>query len=392
MRRSPRPALIALVVLAALAATALAAAAPASASTVLCNHAYTFCPESNTYASGTAIKAASSSVKIATNLGNVECSESSLEGKTTGASAAELTAWTLGKCVLGKGSCTATTELLPYSGSFVGENGNGSLTISGNGGEAGWKVTCGGLINCKLRFNPALAATGGNPAQLAASEKTMTRTGGICPSYAKFTATYTVTAPQPVYLERPQSEEPPPPTGTVFCKANELPCSAGNQYPKGTAFSAALAPGTKVQISTDLGNWECEASTFSGETTGLAGKPLPATVGSISFGSCLLGGSGCTVAYEGLPYSASFTYTEGSAGNGAFDISNVQYILSCGSIVRNCTLKAEDDHFTVTGGGPAVLETNQEFKPLHGEKCPGHLTFKAKYQLSSPSPLYLSEI
>lgn len=381
-----RTTMLVLAAVAALACTAFAGVSPAFASkTVLCKASGSSCTAGNVYPSGTALKASSSNVSIVTNLGTANCSESSLEGKTNSAEAdplpGELTTWTLGGCKLGGTSCTATGENLPYSASVAAsEGGNGSMALHGSGGEVSWNFTCGVIVKCKLSFEPTLTVEGGNPAHLSASQ-TMKKTGSLCPKEAKFTASYSVTSPQPAYVL------PPTPVGTTLCKKNTTPCLGSDLYPAHTKLEAALVAATNLKVETNLGSWECSSSSLGGETLADSGSPLSATVSPISVGGCTNKAFGaCSVVSENEPHLASF---EVAAESGArtMTINSLKLHMTCGASF-NCTFSSTAAEFTVVGGTPATLEINQNMNRT-GTLCPSTAILNARYQLTSPSPLYL---
>jgi YD repeat-containing protein len=157
-------------------------------------------------AAATAIAASASEAKFETSLGNVVCSGSSL-GAEASAEAGEplparITAWTLASCVLGATSCSATTQNVPAAASLKATAaGNGELKAGSGSKAPGWALKCGTALECTVSFEPALTAEGGSSPRLVASKKTMSRTGAKCPTEAKFSATYTLSTPKPLYLE-----------------------------------------------------------------------------------------------------------------------------------------------------------------------------------------------
>jgi len=178
-----------------------------AAATLLCDQAATGCPgEPQAYPSGTAIKAslkAGTKAVLKSTLGEVECSTSSLEGKTNAASgkplAAEFSALSYGSCSSPTlGACEALPKSLPYSAT-IESSGEHNGTLAFKGSEV--LVECGSFLHCVYAL-PSLKVTGGAPATLSASEVTLTKLSGFfCPTTTKMTVTYAVSAPQPVYVE-----------------------------------------------------------------------------------------------------------------------------------------------------------------------------------------------
>jgi len=67
-------------------------------------------------------------------------------------------------------------------------------------GSMGMKWECGVFLNCTFTAPKGLLSfTGGNPANVTAKEVEMSRSGGFCPSSAKWNAEYEVTSPKPVF-------------------------------------------------------------------------------------------------------------------------------------------------------------------------------------------------
>jgi hypothetical protein len=70
-------------------------------------------------------------------------------------------------------------------------------------------------------------------------------------------------------------------SATSLCKAQGNSCTAGNTYPIGTFFEAAIASGTTT-IEGGAINDECEESVTVGKTTA-AGTPLFGVVNGLNF-------------------------------------------------------------------------------------------------------------
>jgi hypothetical protein len=287
------------------------------------------------------------------------------------------------KVLGGTENCTTSTEHLPYSGSIAyGEANNGTLSLSGSGGEAGWHFACGSIINCTFSFSSASLA-GGNPAQLNFNQSTK-RSGGPCPSTSTLTATYTVSSPQPAYVARPAYQ------GTVFCSANESPCFE-HVLPSGTKFEAELVSGTAVSISVPPLQLTCPSSSFSGETTAVAGEgSLPASISSFSMGGC--SGSAnetCTMTTEGTPYSTTFGWDPWTEhGTAQMLVGGLALRMDCAHTFH-CTFYGEPTPFTLTNGSPAILKLDALQLSRTGTFCPSEDKFTAEYQINSPKSLYL---
>lgn len=202
--------------LAAVAAMALMAFGAGSASaTELCSTNTSPCTGTK-YGSGTVIKANLKSGTIANltnSLGNVTCTTSTVEGKTSSAGGGtgvavkgSITSLKFSNCtqdVFGSPSCTVTATGIPAAVQGVATGGgNGKMTT----GTAGAEVVCLGFIECSFSApGIELTTTGGNPAHVTASNEVLKieEGGFLCPSEAKWDATYEVSTPKPLFLVNP---------------------------------------------------------------------------------------------------------------------------------------------------------------------------------------------
>ena len=197
--------------LAAVAAMALMAFGAGTASaTKLCSTNTNPCT-GTVYGKGTAIKTqlqAGTIANLTTSTGNVTCTTSSIEGKTTSGGGGtgvpvegEITSLKFSSCTLdvfGSPSCTVTATGIPTKvEANATSNGNGTLST----GSAGATVNCAGWINCTFTApGILLTVTGGNPAHVTATQEVLAGSGVLCPSEARWDATYEVTAPKPLFL------------------------------------------------------------------------------------------------------------------------------------------------------------------------------------------------
>jgi hypothetical protein len=145
------------------------------------------------------ITGTSTDATLATNLANVECSDSATTinaASSTGAPIlGEVTALSFTGCQtegLVHTACTVTVRNVPYSASLEGK----TLTVTDPLG-AGAKVVCGTVLSCEFLTTKAeLAITNGSPTTARAEKVALSHeTGAICPSTATWSATYKVTAP-----------------------------------------------------------------------------------------------------------------------------------------------------------------------------------------------------
>jgi len=184
--------------LASLAVMAVAGVGTAAAGTKVCKNALgTEC-----YPAGTKLSANSTHALLTTNLTNVTCKKSLVTGTMDGTTGhGQVTGLTFGECVAtSNGSaCTVTAINLPYTATAIA---GPALTLTPISGPMGATVVCpNALINCTFTSKHLiLDVTNGAPATVHAKEEPLEREGGFCPSESKWDATYTVTAPNPLYI------------------------------------------------------------------------------------------------------------------------------------------------------------------------------------------------
>jgi hypothetical protein len=202
--------LLGMAIVAVAAMTAFLGAGSASA-TVLCKTATSPCT-GGTYPSGTSITAslkAGTLSELGTSLGTIACTKSGTSGKTTSAGGAGvpvtavIDALTFEECKLGSTSCTFASLHKPYNAKIAWTSGsNGNLEVGSSGaGNPAVSMKCGIFINCEFSTaNAALGVTGGTPALAEANNISLSRSGGICPSTSTWKATYSVSAPSPLFV------------------------------------------------------------------------------------------------------------------------------------------------------------------------------------------------
>jgi hypothetical protein len=182
-------------VLAAIAAVAFMAfiGEGTASATQLCTDSGSGCTEYSGDITGT-----STNATLATNLANVECSDSATTIHANSATGTpilgEVTALSFTGCrtEVTLIPCTVTVRNLPYSAELEGK----SLTVTDAVG-AGAKVVCGTVLSCEFLTTKAiLTITNGNPTTARAENVALSHeTGAICPSTATWSATYKVTSP-----------------------------------------------------------------------------------------------------------------------------------------------------------------------------------------------------
>lgn len=161
------------------------------------------CTGENQYLGDTPLLAGSSqaviTAKFKVGTGKVVCNQSSAEVLLT-----QVSQWTLSDCHLGSSTGTACepviTEGTPASSTLAqGSGNNGILSV----GPVSWNIECygGTVLVCTYSFEPQLDIEAGSPAKLIASEEPMSQSGpGCLGNTPKFTSTYTINSPNPLYV------------------------------------------------------------------------------------------------------------------------------------------------------------------------------------------------
>ena len=201
-------------------AVALAVGAGSATATELCSENLSPCPVGKRLGAETVVHAVLKSGTVSrfiTPSGTVTCNATTIQAKTSTAGAlgepvkASMTSFTFGGCsfdVVGNPPCKVTGS--PAEGNIeflAGAGGNGSMTLGPGESEARVEVKCnemGNLIDCTFRFPlTQLGVSGGNPAHITATEAAASKEGGLCPLTMKWSATYEVTSPKPLWLVNP---------------------------------------------------------------------------------------------------------------------------------------------------------------------------------------------
>lgn len=89
---------------------------------------------------------------------------------------------------------------------------------------------------------------------------------------------------------------------TELCSKEVAECEAKSVLGEGTAVTASLKSETKSKFVTSLGTVECSKASIEATTGATEEVPLPIKVSEMSFGTCTLGKTSCTVSAVNLPY------------------------------------------------------------------------------------------
>ncbi len=214
--------ILGLAVVAAAALTAFVGVGSASA-TALCkegNMTTNTCASNQSYISGTVIKAKTNgtrTAKLVTGLATVICDSEAVGETTSGATAGaaalpgEITALSFTNCIV-EGTtqtCTVTTNPPKYNASITWTSstvGNFVVSTKTGGNNPGASVVCGTVINCEFNKTPITLSAASTEAGLgtitAGGIELAVGVGTKCPKSAKWTATYVVSEPSPVFIEK----------------------------------------------------------------------------------------------------------------------------------------------------------------------------------------------
>jgi hypothetical protein len=357
-----RPAVL-LVLASILAALSLGGASTASA-TVLCKTASTPC-SGGTYGKGTIIEASlkTGTSWVVTADKTRSCEEATIKGEVTNAPGTTGTPVTGTVTSMKVGKCSGTVEVTKAGTFSIASTAKGPvLTLEG------FELNLGGGV-CFYGGPAATSLTTGTMASISANAALPKISGSICPATASWSAQYTVTAPEPLYV-------PSEPAATVLCKTASNPCSAENAYGKGSALRLELQAGTLFTFGSPFPYVACSKVVIEGEVTTVAGGGIDAggPIKEFSFGGC---SHAVTVSKKG---SFSVDYTAG--GNGTLALSGFE--INDGSLCSKWTGPAA---LSLTGGAMATAGIKGSVPG-----CVGEYTWNAAFTVTKPEPLYVSEL
>ncbi|MGN6815343.1 MAG: hypothetical protein ACTHK3_04580 [Solirubrobacterales bacterium] len=377
----------------------LAVCAPASwaVSTTLCNRSADtpYCGPEYRFPAGTAFETSAANATIATGLGNVNCSESTLKG-TIGAQSGEplpvsIITWSLGGCSLKSTSCSVTpaaTSPWPGEVAWTREE-QGTLKVNKSGtGAPGWTVKCNPFISCTFAIEPTLdikyEPEGGLNA-IYASEESMSGKG-VCPQSRSFSAIYKVT-PTSVWLHPERAQTPPSTPALGLCRTTDFYCEASDLYGAGstvnfesTNLSLHFA-GTNPENGKAWGNLNCKNASVKAEPAesyGLGGSALAIAAANWSTEGCELPSQGradCTLGIYQPEVSINAVELWQSQA-GFWSSGNTQWLMRCGKNVGGEVERTEIMcPFEHSGG------LGEQGIPLEGG-APGKFTFEGTSFLS----------
>jgi hypothetical protein len=180
-------------------------------------------------------------------------------------------------------------------------------------------------------------------------------------------------------------------SATALCKTNNTPCPVEWHYPIGTEFHASLDPETTAILKTTGGAIEntCNTSTVKGTTETTGGSTE--TVGiSVPLNGLVFGG--CTNTTDVLEGGTLEIHHIAGTMNGTLTAKNFRVTILLGGVTCVYGAGTATDLGTVTGGTMATVDVNGVVNKVEGSfLCPPTAIWEAKYTVTSPEPLYVSE-
>jgi hypothetical protein len=337
--------------------------ASSASATVLCKTAGTPC-SGGTYGKGTIIEA---SLKAGTSWSVTadktrSCEEATIKGEVTSAPGTTGTPVTGTVTSMKVGKCSGVVE--------VTKTGTFSIASTAKGGKLtleGFEINLGGGV-CFYGGPATTDLTAGAMASISASTG-LTKISGtsICPATASWSAQYTVTAPEPLYL-------PSEPAATALCKTASNPCSLENVYDRGSILKLELKKETQFLFIWGSPYVACNKVLIEGEVTTYpgGGVDVGGSIKEFSFTNCT---SMVTVAKKGTFTVHRTSGTSGTLTLKGFEVNDSVF----------CSLWTGPAAFALTGGAPASAAIS------------GHVPFcefewAGSFTVPQPSPLYVSEL
>ena len=185
----------------------------------------------------------------------------------------------------------------------------------------------------------------------------------------------------------------------TLCKENLKECPEKSRYPAGTKLSLKLVEGKKAVLKSAFRTIECQKSEISAVTENQSGSAVITTINEFSLKECKSGATECTVSPLGLTWWGEIAFwnffiayhyriVQHSGGG------RPRFQDSCGGV--SCTYGNEPiGSFKWESGAPATLYAEAlELKKETGSNalCSSTATLTATYTVSSPNPLYITEV
>jgi hypothetical protein len=195
-------------------------------------------------------------------------------------------------------------------------------------------------------------------------------------------------------------------SATVLCPKKESTCNAG-RYKTGEKITGALVAGTNSVFENELGNVSCTKSDLTAVLKAEGGEVSNPTtkISAFTQENCTRanggGGEACTVtptnlgAAEVEQWNANFQSEKTWNGNGTYTLlwntlGAPGYYVVCGKVIDCKFTGASGTAFKFSGGAPSAIAVAAEMN-LEGAICPANKpTWKGTWNVTAPSPLFLS--
>jgi hypothetical protein len=380
--------LLILAVAVAVAVAALPADATATGS-VFCTVQESPCPEANLWAAGTtldfSIKSGTKAKLISTEGETLdECSGSTVKGKLEKAEfvTGPIESLTWSGCTF----ATTTTKLGKLEVENIAATHNGTVKSDAEIGVTINALFFGSCIYGVKAGTDLGELKEGKPATFVANATAEKLEGSAvaCPTTAKWTAEYTLTEPGEKTLSVEKGTAPP--TGSVFCTAQESPCPEANLWAAGTTLDFSVKSGTSALLVDTTGKTldTCKTSTAKGKIEKAEGVTGP--IESLTWGTCTFPTKTLKAGkLEVLSIAGTHNGTVKADSTTEVTVNTVLF----GSCIYGPT--AGVDLGELKEGKPATFVANAVVKILGGgAACPATAKWTAEYTLTEPSEKTLS--
>lgn len=179
-------------------------------------------------------------------------------------------------------------------------------------------------------------------------------------------------------------------SATKFCKNNANTTTCSEPYAGETQVHSVLTGTTSIETTEGVALASCTFSTIQSrvENAGGAEATVSGPISSLAWG---LPGEGCDKVVETLrPGRLEFHYIA-STDNATVTAKNTEVTFKIEGI--SCTYGAGEgvDLGTLTGGNPATLDVNALLTKTAGSfLCANDMRWTATYEVTSPTPLYVT--
>ena len=361
---------------------------PASAAgATLCQANETPC--ASDYSTGTEIKLAlAAGTKLKKFIGETlaqECSEVSAAGNTAN-TGGEVTPVEVPLSSLNVGGCNTCSFAVSKRGTLAIESIPGTMNAKVRWTGFEFTESCFGGTDCVYasEASKGIFLRGGGEATLSFEAAAFAKTSGsgsLCLD-KKWTGTFAISTPKPLYVSGPTSESFA--GGGVLCRLEG--CLLGSRYGTGTPLSATLKTGTVSVLNAGFPEVECEGSSMNGEVLdpGSSTEPVVGAWSAWTFSGC-----NCKVT---VPKAGNFSVDWTSGSSGAMVLSGFEIKANCGG--KECVFgSSAKEGIALAGGSPALIKAEGAPVPkLSGiAECESTGKWNAEYEVAAPKPLLVAK-